>query len=182
MSTYRSQSINIALTALFAAIQTAAAIIPFTIPLGLSGVISMGVIVAPLSGIILGPILGGTATLIGSILGGFINPASWVLGPFTIIPPTIASVACGLIKIGKGYLSGVAIWGAIIAYYLSPIGQLAWSYPWLHIISGIVAVSPITKIAYDAFENPYDRNQLFTILGVVIFSIIGGVAGFVSIQ
>lgn len=172
---HRFTPLNVALIAVFAAIQTVSGIMPFTIAIGVSGFISIGVMVAPLSGIVIGPIFGGLSTLTGSIIGGLINPASWVLGPFTIIPPTVAAICCGLVKFGKGYLCGIFIWPSILAFYLNPIGQLAFIYPWLHIIAGIVALTPISTLAYRAFRGNFkEEKRVFVSVGAGIFGLSGG--------
>ncbi len=126
---------QVALVAVFAALQAVLSSLPYTISIGVSGQITLGVIGVPIIGILLGPYLGGLAVLIGSTIGIFTNPAGAIFGPFSVLPPTIGSVAAGFCVRKKSYVAGIMILVSILVFYAHPYGREAFLYPWLHIIA-----------------------------------------------
>jgi hypothetical protein len=101
MSFYQSKTYSWALTGIFSAIHFDITIIPFSLAIGVQGVISLGMISGPLVGFLLGPFYGTIAVLIGSILAMFANPLLAVLGPFTPIATASGALAAGLFRTGK---------------------------------------------------------------------------------
>lgn len=171
-------ALNVASIAIFAAFQALLSIFPFTITVGVSGQITLGVIGGSLIGILLGPITGGISVLIGSLAGVFLNPAGALFGIFTIIPPFLGAFGAGCIKIKKGYLAGLVILTFLVIFYAHPSGQVAYVYPWLHIIGLIVAFSPLAHLAGSTFSSPETTRLIFGIeiaafIGVITDHIVG---------
>jgi hypothetical protein len=164
-------SVDVALIAVFAALQALLAVVPFTPTIGAAGYeITLGVIGGSLIGILLGPIIGGFAVLIGSLVGLFLNPAGAFLGVLTVIPPFSGAFAAGCVKIKRGYVAGVVILASVLAFYANPIGREVFEYNWLHIIAMIVAFSPIAYFAGSTFSS---RQLLKPTLGIVVASFVG---------
>lgn len=161
---------QIALVAVFAALQAVLGTLPYTISVGVSGQITLGVIGGPLIGILLGPFLGGLATLIGSLIGVFANPAGAIFGFLTVLPPTFGAVGSGFIMQKRGYVPGAIILVSLFAFYAHPFGREAFLFPWLHIIAMIVAFVFSTRIAIWA-SNSISIQKL--ILGVPIAAFVG---------
>ncbi|MBC7130707.1 hypothetical protein H5T51_05770 [Candidatus Bathyarchaeota archaeon] len=168
---------DIALIALFAALQAILAVLPFTLTIGVSGQITLGVIGGPLIGILLGPVNGGLATLIGALIGTFLNPAGAIFGVLTVIPPFIGAVSAGCIKARKGYIAGLIMLASLLIFYAHPYGREAYIYPWLHIIAIIVAFSPIVGFAGSTFKSEKSARLLF---GVIVAAFIGVLADHIA--
>ncbi|MEM2912096.1 MAG: hypothetical protein QXM52_05010 [Candidatus Bathyarchaeia archaeon] len=164
---------DLALIVVFAALQAILAVFPFTLTVGVSGQITLGVIGGPLIGILLGSINGGLATLIGALIGTFVNPAGAIFGVLTVIPPLVGAVSAGCVKAKKAYIAGAVMLIALLIFYAHPYGREAYLYPWLHIIAIIVAFSPIASFAGALFDSQKPSRLLF---GVVVASFIGVMA------
>ncbi len=163
-------TIDVAFVAVFAALQAVLSLLPLSFTIGVSGEITMGLVGAALIGIILGPIVGGVAVLIGSLIGTMLNPAGAIFGIFTVFPPFLGAVGAGSVKIKKGYIAGVIILVSLLIFYTHPFGRDALFYPWLHIIAMIVAFSPLAYLAGKTFDSP---KFAAPILGIVMASFIG---------
>lgn len=164
-------TVDVALMAVFAALQALLSYLPFTIAVGVSGgFITLGLIGGSLIGILLGPIIGGAAVLIGSLVGVFVNPQGAILGIFTIIPPSAGAFGAGCIRVNRGYLAGVAILVSLAVFYANPSGRQAYLFPWLQIIAMIIAFSPIARIAGSTFKSADTAKSTF---GIALASFIG---------
>ncbi|MCS7096164.1 MAG: hypothetical protein N3F10_05155 [Candidatus Bathyarchaeota archaeon] len=173
---------DLALTAVFAALQAILATLPFTLTIGVSGQITLGVIGGPMIGILLGPINGGLATLIGALVGVFINPAGAIFGVLTVIPPFFGAVSAGCVRVKRGYVAGLLMLAALLIFYAHPYGREAYFYPWLHIIAIIVAFSHIAKSAGAMFDSQKFYRLLFSVaiavfIGVLADHVVGSALG-----
>jgi hypothetical protein len=135
MSSSILTSKQVALVSVFAALQAVLSSLPYTISIGVSGQITLGVIGVPIIGILLGPYLGGLAVLIGSTIGVFANPAGAIFGFFSVLPPTLGALGAGFCMQKKSYVPGVIILVSILVFYAHPYGREAFLYPWLHMIA-----------------------------------------------
>ncbi|TXT57416.1 MAG: conserved membrane protein of unknown function [Candidatus Thorarchaeota archaeon] len=129
-----------ALTGIFAAVHLIISIIPYTISLGAEGVISFGLISAPIIGFLLGPFFGVIAIIIGTVLGIFVNPAIGILGPFTPLAPASAALVAGTLKIGKPEIPVLIYLVGILLFLVGPIALEAGIFLWLHIITFTIAI------------------------------------------
>lgn len=173
----RLRTTDLALIALFAALQAILAVLPFTITIGVSGQITLGVVGGPLIGILLGPVNGGLAVLIGALIGTFLNPAGAIFGVLTVLPPFIGALCAGCVRIGKGYAAGVVMLAFLLIFYAHPFGREAYIYPWLHIIAIILAFSPLASFAASVFKSEKSSRLLF---GTTVASFIGVLADHVA--
>ncbi len=111
---------QVALVSVFAALQAVLSTLPYTISIGVSGQITLGVVGVPIIGILLGPYLGGLGVLIGSAIGMFTNPAGAIFGVFSVLPPTIGAISAGFCMQRKSYVSGAIILASILIFYAHP--------------------------------------------------------------
>jgi hypothetical protein len=95
----------------------------------------------------LGPISGGLAVLIGSIIGMFINPSGAIFGFLSFLPATLGAFSTGFTITKKGYISSLMIFIFLILFYSHPFGLDALYYPFLHIVAIIFGLVFSTKIA-----------------------------------
>lgn len=163
-------ALDVALMSVFATLQALLAILPFTITIGVSGQITLGVIGGSLIGILLGPTTGGLSVLIGSLIGVFLNPTGAIFGVLTIVPPSFGAFGAGCIKIKRGYIAGFAILASLLIFYAHPFGREAFAYPWLHIIAMVIAFSPLSSLASSTFNSSQATKP---ILGIAVASFIG---------
>jgi len=138
---------SLAAIGVFAALQAVVSVIPFSIAIGVNGSITLGVVTAPLFGLLLGFGAGTIAVLVGSVVGLFINPSGAIFGLLTAVPPALAAFSAGSVRAGRGYLAGIIILLSVITFYANPIARESIFYPWLHIIALILALSPVSKLA-----------------------------------
>ena len=139
--------------AIFAAIQAVVTVIPFSIAIGVSGSITLGVVTAPLIGLLLGPLTGGFSVLVGALIGLFLNPAGAIFGILTPLPAALGALAAGFIRKGRGYVPAMIILLCVGAFYLHPFGRAAMFYPWLNVIAMILAFSPVADLAANYFAS-----------------------------
>jgi len=163
---------DIALTAVFAAFQALLSVFPFTLTVGVSGQITLGVIGGPLIGVLLGPLVGSLASLIGSVVGVFLNPGGALFGVFSVIPPFLGAFAAGCLKTRRGYVAGAVMLGSLIVFYAHPFGREAYMYPWLHIIAILVALSPLAYFAASTFSSSRIVKPVFGIITAVFIGIL----------
>lgn len=161
---------SLPLIAVFAALQAIVAVIPFSMTIGVSGAITLGVVTAPLFGLLLGPPAGFVAVAIGSLVGLFLNPSGAIFGPLTILPPALAALGTGSVKINRGYIPAGVILISVAAFYLNPIARESLFYPWLHIIALILAFSPLSKLAASFISASEFRKNT---LGVAFAALVG---------
>ena len=162
---------GIALIAVFAALHTVLSSLPFTIAIGVSGgSITLGVISAPLIGILLGPITGGLSVMIGSIIAMFINPSGALLLVASFLPPTVGAISAGFAIKKRGYISAAMLLVGILAFYSHPIGREAIYYPFMHLIALALALIFSTRLAVWSTELS-NINKLS--LGVTIAAFVG---------
>jgi len=174
----KSPAIKVAVIAVFAAMQALLSYLPFTITIGMSGQITLGVVGGPLIGILLGPSIGGSAVLIGSLIGVFLNPGGALFGPFTVIPPTLGAFSAGCVRIKRGYVAGLAILTSLLVFYAHPSGREAFAYTWLHIVALVLAFTPLALLAGSTFESSKKERTVFGIsmaafIGVLTDHIVG---------
>ena len=161
-----------ALTGVFAAFHLILSIIPTFPGIG-GGAISLGMISGPLVGFLLGPIYGTFAVLIGSILSLWLNPTVPMLGPFTIIPPTVGAFVAASIRSKKPQVVLPVMAYAFFLFLVSPVGSGAIGFLWLHAIATIlVFLFFLPKIAnsFDIKEkSPLNHGLLFSALWLLSF-------------
>ncbi len=157
---------------IFAAFHTVATIIPFSIAVGGNGFISVGLLSASLIGLLLGPIYGPIAVLIGSYVGIVLNPPAGVLGPYTPIATAAGALAAGCLRTGKGQVVGIVYPIAVVAYVASPIAPYAPLYLWLHLIALPIALVMLIPGVASVVERGLDTSsptQLTLFLGITSF-------------
>ena len=161
---------EIALIAVFASLQAGLSSLPYTISIGVSGQITLGVIGASLIGIVIGPLLGGLAVLIGSFIGVFINPAGAIFGVLSVLPPTLGALSAGFMMLKRGYVPGTVILASVLVFYAHPFGREVLLYPFLDITAMIVAFVFSTRMAVWS-SQPLDIKKLS--LGVPVAAFVG---------
>jgi hypothetical protein len=125
---------EIAVGGIMAAVMAVAAFIPVTVVAGVGKVISAAVMLEPLIGIILGPVLGTYAAAFGSIAGLTLAPQGAIFGPLTFIPPTVGAASAGLLA-HKKWKTACGVMGVVLLlWYSTSIGRELYYYPYVPLI------------------------------------------------
>ena len=162
---------GLAIITIFAAIHAVLSSLPYTITIGIGGgSITLGVISAPLIGIILGPISGGIAVTIGSIIGMFINPSGAILGFISFLPPAIGAFSAGFTFKKMGYISAVMILASTFLFYINPTGMGVPLYPFMHIIALFISLIFSTRLAIWSIKDNKIEKLGF---GIAISAFVG---------
>ena len=172
---------QIALMAIFAALYTVLRLTQ-TIPMiGVQGGrFSLGDIVAPLYGILLGPYLGGFSVILGTFLAIALGrPVTFLFLDF--LPATINAIALGFL-IRRKWLPVVFLNAALLLVFLLnpltsffieiPIGGTTIQFPfaWMHIAAFIVLLSPLGRKAGQWVESLKTKSA---VAGLAILAFIG---------
>jgi hypothetical protein len=125
---------EIALSGVMAAVMAVAAFIPVTVVVGVGKVISAAVMLEPLIGVLLGPVLGTYAAAAGAFVGQIIAPQGNIFHYLTFIPPTVGTATAGLLAHNhwKG-ASGIMV-GVLLLWYSTSIGRELYYYPYMLLI------------------------------------------------
>ncbi|MHA2602199.1 MAG: hypothetical protein AM324_008735 [Candidatus Thorarchaeota archaeon SMTZ1-83] len=145
-----------ALSCIFAALQMVIVLFPATLPIGgTGGYFSIDLVSAPFIGYLLGPLYGTVSVLLGTFIAFVVDPsAAGVLGTIAsfipafpwvgafiagIVPATSAFVA-GRIRTGRYRAVPLVFILLIVFFLLTPVGPLALSFLWLHIVALVLSV------------------------------------------
>jgi hypothetical protein len=145
---------RLVLTATFSALYVVFRAIPTFPMVAIPGAsFRAGDIIAPLYGILLGPLLGPVAILIGTV-GGYFTVAPPVLLGFDFLPASICTAMVGLLVRGKRLTASALYAGLLLVFALLPftaviirVAGASIPYNWLHIVGLALLVSPLAGYA-----------------------------------
>jgi len=159
----RLTSKSAALLGLFAALHVTLHILSF----GLWR--NWAIYIEPLEGIILGPWIGFSAALIGSIAARAIRPTDfWMFG---MIAEPMGVLACGLLA-KKQWKPLIVVYAVMLAaYFVHPFGRWLPLWTILDILLAFVLVYPVTRV----FKSLVDDDPKRLHLSVPLISFIGSV-------
>ena len=146
--------IRLTLVASLSALYLAFRLIPTFPMFGVPGAtFRAGDFLAPLYGIVLGPILAPVAIGIGTVIGFFTGAPPLFLG-FDFLPGACSAAVVGLVthrkRIHSTVLNGVVLLGFILLPFTSffiPVGSVLVPYIWLHLVGLVLLASPLSKKA-----------------------------------
>ena len=161
-----------ALTGIFGAFHLVLTFIPYSV-LGMGGgVLTWGMVSAPIVGFLLGPFYGTISVFAGSLIGtGIFNPGG-ILGPLVpVLAPTAGAFAAGALRTGRvRELCGIFLI-AILGYIVGPIGIQAFIFIWLHLIAFFIVVILLVPQVYDRLKKSvaFERGRDLTLMPLTIF-------------
>jgi len=201
-SVYHSKTRYLALLSIFAVLYTVLRIVP-TFPLvGFAGTFSASDIIAPLYGLILGPIIGAGSIILGTFLAFAFGRPMIFLG-LDFVPAMVSSVAVGLLVQKRIGYTALVHGFLILLFLIHPLTILTVEIPsgiqipfnWIHFISFLVLISPLSQKAIGLVisKSKYLTLGLFIICfigtmmqhltGAILFaSILGLFTGTISIE
>jgi hypothetical protein len=144
---------ELSLVASLSALYIAFRIIPTFPMIGIPGTFRAGDFVAPLYGMILGPILAPVAVTTGTVIGFFTGAPPQFLG-LDFLPGACSAALVGLVAHGKRVPSIMLNLTVLMIFVLLPftlffvpVGNALVPYTWLHLVGLALLVSPLSKKA-----------------------------------
>lgn len=153
----------IASVAIFSALYGVIRLVPLGPMIGLSSSFSVADSLAPLYGIILGPLTGGLSVVLGTFLAMALGKLPVFLG-LDFLPALVNAVALGFLVKGKWKSVVILNLFLLVIFLLSPYslllvdipigtGTFAFPFVWLHVVALIVLISPLRSKAISWIEG-----------------------------
>ena len=183
----RSRVVELALTASLSAFYVAFRVIPTFPSFGFPGTtFKFGDMVAPLYGILLGPVLGPLAVAIGTVVAFSTGSPPQLLG-LDFLPASMCAAIVGLVSRGRrkeAFLLDLALLGVFLALPFAPgpiqVGSSSVPYVWLYVVGLALLVSPLTKWASNVVMQPWKGASRRNVLAVLNLALIGTLAQHVT--
>ncbi len=181
LSSMRSRTITIALIAIFSALYAALRIIPTVPMIGTGAAFRLSDILAPLYGILLGPLTGGISIIIGTFAALIFSPSAPFLG-LDFLPAFVVAISLGflvrrkwlpVVILNAALLVGYAVNPLTSNFILTPWGTLP--YLWLHLISFVLLLSPLGRKACEWIKEEKTVEKIKLTKGYIV-SLAGGSA------
>lgn len=116
----------------------------------------------PIEGIVLGPTIGFSAALLGSIIARLIKPSIWWM--FGIIAEPIGVITAGFLAKGK-WKEVTVIYGFMLsAYFIHPYGRMLPLWTILDLLIAFALIYPVSKIGKWVWGNHAKRFLIALIL------------------
>jgi hypothetical protein len=165
--TSRSATVVISIISVFAALDVALGVIP-------GWWISWAAIIKPLHGIMLGPIAGPYAAIIGGLIGNFIWPQTAVLSVFTWVPGVLGALAAGLLIKSEKYplwiIVAIMYIMLIGAFYFHPVGNMVALWALYDKVIALALIFPTAKLVKKLRNNGMlNLKWLAPTLGLISF-------------
>ena len=124
----------------------------------------------PIEGIVLGPAIGFSAALLGSIIARLIKPSIWWM--FGIIAEPIGVITAGLLAKGR-WKEITVIYGVMLSsYFIHPYGRMLPYWTILDLLIAFVLIYPVSKIGKWIWEKNAKRLPIALIL-IAFISTVG---------
>lgn len=138
-------------TGMFAALYAITSLIPISVFVGASSLLSLNLIITPTIAILLTPVEAGTAALIGGLLALWIAPWQAMFGPTTILLPFAGAFLGSMVfhKRKVGSLVAAIFLAAVVLAYLSSRSEFPyWIVPHVAaiILAGVLAFLTLLKM------------------------------------
>jgi hypothetical protein len=141
--------------------------------------ITLGAVLAPVIGMLLGPYVGVLATSIGGFVGWTVTQ-SGAFGFVSFIPGSFSALTAGLLINGERRVSAILYLIVFLSMAFFPLIGPVWLFPlflWLQLIGLVISVSPVSTVASKSLRA--DRIDRLT-LGVGVIALVSALAGQVA--
>lgn len=152
------RTVDISLAGIFAALVALSYLVPTSVIVGGVGVFSLSWVVQTITGILLGPYLGGVAALIGGVTGNFFKPS--MLGPLAVTLPALGAFEAGLISWNHWRAATCLLSLLIAAWFILPVGLVAWPAALFHIL-GLAIIIVLGRRLPRQITQFMDRKRIF---------------------
>jgi hypothetical protein len=127
-----------AVIAVWAALIAVVTLVPAFPMVGTGATFSVSAALVPLAGILFGPIPGAICAAIGAFIGQLIAPHTVFFGPLSFLIPTLNALSAGFAMRKRWYVPLAVTLLISAAWYLFPLGRLAWFEPFIWLL-GVIA-------------------------------------------
>ncbi|HOP09166.1 MAG TPA: ECF transporter S component [Candidatus Methanofastidiosa archaeon] len=165
---------EIALIGIMASLIVASGYVPIIPIVGTGYSISLGSVLIQIVAVILGPLLGVLAVLVGSF-SGMVLTGQGIQFLF-FIPATVGALTTALLVFGKAREALLVILCTLAFWYVSPYGVELWYYPYMLIGVCVIiaAMSPLLKgLKIRESRYQYPLLVLFCTAGVLCDQLLG---------
>lgn len=172
------QAKRLALVISFAALYAVLSMVSLFPIIGAVGTfITLASVMAPLTGMMLGPYAGAVSVSIGGFIGWSVTQAG-AFSFLSFIPGACTAFASGLLIAGKRFQSAVIYLALFFLLAFYPTVGPVWLYPlylWFQLAGLILLASPLTRVAANFTR---DNNNLAGLgLGVGLLSLVSTLLG-----
>lgn len=136
---HRPTTVTLSLIAVFAALNVVADFVPVSPVLGFTSFLTLGWILSPLAGLMLGPFSGGASCLIATLVEFFLGLNVVSLGPVGFFRSALAAVETGLLSSGRWKLASAVLGVLILGWLTLPAGMSAAAILAFHVL-GLVLI------------------------------------------
>lgn len=163
-------SLDIASVSIFAALYVVLGTMPLFYIFGSYGqFITAALLIAPIIGIVLGPVGGTLAITIGGIAGMALT-GNMPMSIFSFLPGTFNALCVGFAFRGKWYASAVIFAVVILAFASLPSIGVAKYFVWFHAFALLILLSPASTLAVE-YAKSADPQKI--VMGVGILAFVG---------
>lgn len=167
------KTLKVGIIPTFAALNVLAGLIPVTPIIGIPGAsFKLSWAVAPLTGLLLGPLAGGLSCFIASLIESLLGLKVWVFGPLSLISSTISAVQSGLITCKRWRVSAIIIAFLILVWVILPIGRESVAILVFHLAGLLLLV--LLRGRVGEYLNLNDMKKVA--LGVAVASYCGNIS------
>ena len=163
---YQTTQQKIAVSGVMAALIIMAGFFPAVPLFGMGKVITVGAVIIPIIGILLGPVIGGYAALVGALIGQTIAPYGAVFGFLTFIPPTLGAVIAGLLSHKKWKYAVLLMGSLVLLWYGTGVGVQLFYFPYLHLLAVLIILLWRERL------SRFDAHPLFTVFLICFCAIL----------
>lgn len=116
---------------------------------------SFTIYLMPIEGVVLGPIIGFSAALLGSTIARLIKPSVWWM--FGIVAEPLGVMVAGFLAKGR-WKETTAIYGIMLAtYFVHPYGRILPLWTILDLLVAFALIYPVSKMGKWIWENNAER-------------------------
>jgi hypothetical protein len=170
---FQTKTLKIALISTFAVINILGSIIPITPIIGVSGAFfKLSWIIAPITGLILGPLDGGVSCMISSLIITALGFQDWTFGPLSLVRSAISAFQAGMIASKRWKVSASILTLLIVTWIILPIGRESAITLVFHLTGLVFIVLFRDKI--NSFLN-HDEMKM-KVFGIAVVSYCGNIS------
>lgn len=179
----RMSTVEIALAACFGSLYTAFGVFKIFPIVGQYGQgITAAAVIAPLIGMLFGPLVGGVSTLIGGVISLFIYSSL----PLSLVSGVFAALTSGLAFWNRRVLAVVVYLITWLGLFFYPVVGPAWLFPiysWFQLVGLVILVSPLRLASIKSLEKERELKLVFTLfLMALAATLCGQVAGTLTLE
>jgi hypothetical protein len=121
---FQTKTLKIALISTFAVLNILGSTVPVTPIIGVSGAFfKLSWVIAPITGLILGPFAGGISCIIASLIETAVGFQDWTFGPLSLVRSAISAFQAGMIVSKRWQISASLLTLLIMIWITLPTGR-----------------------------------------------------------